>query len=196
MTMVALMVIVLSLKFKDWTAEGAGAVLKMVIHESKLPQPEKDALDQLVRQLAHEFKQDRLSLEDLESIGRIFMDKGPVYTLAATYQFDANYLEPSGLDAKEKEGARLAINRLMQGLLSGAIGTATVAELSASLKTIDNDGAEVIKKPGQLTDDEIRIFIGQVEQTVSTADVPRKFQKIDLTAEMRRTIETAIGRKL
>ena len=194
--MAAVIGVVLSLTFKDWTASGAGAALKMVIHESKLPQREKDALDQIVRELVQEFKQDRLSLEDLESIGRIFLDKGPVYTLAATYQFDAKYLEPSGLDAKEKEAARLAINRLMQGLLSGVIGTATVAELSAILKTIDNNGDEVIKKPGQVTDEEIRIFIRQVEQSVTAAGVPHKFQQIDLAAEMRRTIAAAIGRNL
>lgn len=36
----------------------------------------------------------------------------------------------------------------------------------------------------------------QLCKTVNAAGVPRKFQKIDLAAEMRRTIATAIGRNL
>lgn len=196
LTVTAVLGIVLSLNFKNWAAEGTGAILKFVIRDSGLPEVEKKNIVQLVDSLAEEYKKNRLTLQELERIGQIFTERGPVYLLAAAYQFESDYLEPSGLSDNEKEHARLMINRLMQGLLSGIIGAATVDELAANLKTVDDDGDEVMKSQEQVADDEIRDLIKRIEDTVDAVGVPFGYKEMNLAMELQKSIENAIGRKI
>ena len=196
LTITAVTGIVLSLNFKNWAALGTGAILKFVIHDSGLPEVEKNNIVQLVDSLAEEYTNNRLTLQDLERISQIFTGRGPVYLLAAAYQFESDYLEPSGLSDNEKEHARLMINRLMQGLLSGIIGAATADELAANLKTIDDDGDEVMKSPEQVADDEIRDLMKRIENTVDTVGVPSGYKEMNLAIELQKSIENAIGREL
>ena len=80
--------------------------------------------------------------------------------------------------------------------MSGIIGAATVDELAANLKTIDDDGDEVMKSPEQVADDEIRDLIIRVEKTVDAVGVPPGFREMNLATELKKSIENAIGREI
>jgi hypothetical protein len=169
--------------------------MALVIEESALPPEEKSEIIMILDQLKEDFQIGEITLDEL---GIIFqaMEHCPALTIGVTSQFEASYLDPSGLGHQEKIEASLALNRLAQGLSSKSISWEEASEVSTPISFTDEAGNKTIKEPGEATDDEIRQAVAIAKQAADNAGIPEEKVEIDISEEFKKTLEQAIGRSL
>ncbi len=181
--------------FKHWAAEGVAVAMALVIEESALPEQEKSEIIAILGQLKEDFQVGALTFEELGLILQT-MENCPALAIGMMTQFEASYVEPSSLNDEEKIEANLILNRFAQGLAGGVISWEDTGEVSESIMTLDDDGNQTIKEPGEVTDDEIRQVLAAARQAADDAGIPEKMIEIDISDEFQKTIEAAIGRSL
>jgi hypothetical protein len=181
--------------FKNWAADGVAVAMALVIEESALPPEEKSEIILILDQLKEDFQVGDITLDEL---GLIFqaMENCPALTMGMTSQFEASYLEPSGLNDQEKIEASLALNRLAQGLSSGSISWEEASGITTPISVTDQEGHTTIKEPGEVTDDEIRQAIAIAKRAADDAGIAEEKIEIDISDEFLKTIKQAIGRSL
>lgn len=181
--------------FKDWAAEGVAVAMALVIDESALPEQEKSEIITILGRLKEDFKMDAITLEELGLILQA-MENCPALAIGMMTQFEASYVEPSGLNDGEKIEAALILNRFAQGLAGGLISWEDTGAVIEGIMTLNDEGNQTIKEPNEVTDDEVRQVLAAAEQTADDAGIPEEKIDIDISDEFQKTIEEALGRSL
>ena len=188
LTIVALVIVVgviVAMNFKKIAATGIRAAIVQTINSSQLPDEQKQELVRQVDNLAEEFKESKLSMEQLAAIAQELAE-GPILPLGMFMMVNAKYVQPSGLSDDGKADARLQIQRFTRGVAEDAIPRETLQDLFATLTVADDKGRQQLRE--SLTDDELKTFLGQLKSAADKAKVPHEPYEVDIAAEFRKAV--------
>jgi len=180
----------ISQNWQKWAADFGSQALNQVIDQSDLPDLEKEETKVQVERLAGAVREGKLSGQQLgRVIEQVF--ESPLMTLFAVASIEKEYIEPSGLDGQEKVAARIALRRFVRGLIANKIDE---ANFEVALSKIADEGAngqwELREK---VTDDQLRELIQFAQDKADAAEIPAEAKAIDVSNEMRRIIDSALG---
>jgi hypothetical protein len=181
--------------FKHWAAEGVTVAMILLIEETALPDEEKSEIIDILNQLKEDFQNDDITLEELGLILQA-IPSCPALTIGMMIQFEASYVKLSNLSNEEMIEANLTLNRFAQGLSNGSITWEEAHEVSEPLTTINAEGKQTLKEPGEITDDEIRQVLAAAKQAADNTGIPGVKIEIDISDEFQKAVEEAIGRAL
>lgn len=206
--LVAVGAVVIRANWRDWTATGISSIMADGIRDTPLSNEDKAALIARVDLITEEFRNEALSLEDLERIGQAFVES-PILPVAVVEGVQSAYIRPSALTDEEKASARRLNERLARGLFEKRI---TPEELEPVLRPLSPDDGPVvrvdesggfssgvrlrIKPPEQVTADELRAFMANAESLLTQKAIPDEPFEIDFVEEFDRAVEAAIGRRI
>ena len=179
--------------YQTWLAHGIAAGMHALIDNSDLPQQEKSEIIEIVDQIKDGYLAGEISLEELglilESMGEC-----PALPIGLVTQFEQSYVVSSGLSSEEKALANLNLNRLARGISSGQIGWEVVDEILAPISDPGEDGNQHLRAPAEVSDDDIRIVLATVQETVDQAGISNEKIEIDISDEFKKSVEDALGR--
>jgi hypothetical protein len=172
----------------SWTVQGTQAVLA----ESNLPPEQKQAITAEIEALATDFKEKRVSLEEL---GRVVeqVSESPLLPLAGVQVAKEQYIDGSPMTSEEKAAAERSLQRFARGIYEKKI------------KPAEDQITDVIKpvvrlKPGNQwefkkdpTRQEIDQFIANCKAKADEAAIADEPFQIDFAQEIRAIIARARG---
>ncbi len=185
--------IYVSRNYKSWIASGVQAVSREVINESKLPDDQKAAIIAEVDKLSTDFKEGRVSFEDLQKVGEAIADS-PLLPLAGVQLAKEQYIDRSNMTDEEKSAANRSLQRFARGIHEESIAPA------------EEQVTEVIKpvvrlKPGNQwefkenpTREELDQFVANCKKMADDAGVPDEPFDLNIAAELKKAIDGALGR--
>lgn len=192
-------VVILVIFGKGWFASGMNAAAKAAVQATTLPTSEKADIDLVMDDLRDRFKNGDI---DLEQYASIFTDmfESKAFPIGNAYALNTDYIQASaGLTDEEKQDGVLQLQRAAQGLHDGQID---IASYSAIFAPMTDDGTEIdikgnelviLRKPGSITDDELRTAI-ELARTLaddnSVTDSPVVF---DISDMLKADIDNMIG---
>ena len=182
-------------KFKSWAAEGVTMAMSMIIEESDLPEVEKSEIVEILEIVKTDYLTGDITLEELGQILEA-MPSCPAFAMGIVIQFEASYVETSGLSDAEKTEATIALNRFAQGLSNGLIGWEEIEDIIGPISETDEDGEQQLKEPDGVTDNEIREVLLEVKRIADDAGIPEEFVEVDISAAFQATIEEILSRPL
>lgn len=180
--------------WKGWTAAGVKAVTEKVVAESGLPDDQKSQIQAEVQKLADDFKDGKLTLDQLTQIMREISD-GPLIALAGVQFARQKYIEPSDMTPAEKAAANLAVQRFARGVHEKKITPAqgAIDDAIKPISTLDPRGRRKLKD--KVTREELDQFIGNVKAKADEAKIPEEPFELNIATELKKAIDKALGRE-
>ncbi len=198
-------VIFVALNWRGWMASGIDAVSEGIVAEMELDETERGEVLAELKAVTQAFKDGDIELSDA---GRIIEEiaRSPVAPTLIVAGLNAEYFQPSGLEAEEKEAANLAMSRVARGVYDKSIEPEKLNEIFAPISTTATTGSGVhinteefslnLKSPDDVTDEELREVIVLAQAEADAAEVPNEEFEIDASEEIAKAVETALGRRL
>jgi hypothetical protein len=169
--------------------------VKSTVSASGLPREDRAEIIAIVERLRQDYLQGRVTLAELQSVLQA-LASSPVLPAGLIAQFEASYLLPSGIEPAEKEAARLDLNRFTHGLLTRQIGWEAVHEATGPISATDLSGKRRLKAPAECRPEEIRRVLASIRAACDRAEIPPAPAPVDIAGEFRKSVETALGRRL
>ena len=94
------------MNWKTWAADIGAAALTGLVEEFELPPDQEAAMITEINTLAQDFKDGKVSFEQITTLAQELSESPAVYVMAAS-AIRVNYIEPSGLTEEEKANANL-----------------------------------------------------------------------------------------
>lgn len=193
-----------AMNWRDWTAGGMTAVATKLVEDAQLPEGEKQEVLAIVEDLAGEFREGRLGVEEFGQVMQSIAE-GPIIPAAIAASVDQQYFANAELSDEEKAEARLQLDRVSRGLAEGKIRQ---TRLPAILEPISAPPAEApvqintgeatlnLKAASDCTPEELRQVIENARTQADEAEIPSERYEFDTSDELSRAIRAALGRDL
>ncbi|HED54663.1 MAG TPA: hypothetical protein ENJ00_10755 [Phycisphaerales bacterium] len=194
--------------WRPWVANIANVTLENGLDEFHLPQAEHDAMLARGKALIEEFRQKRISLEELKAIGDSMSDSDLMPMLVVKAMQGA-YIAPSELSDEDKARGELAFGRLARGFVDDVLKDEDFKRVLQPISknntvniTVDDNGTSVddrnfsLKNPSAVTTEELLRMIAAAEQLAEEKDLPPEPLDVDIVAEFDRIVKETLGRKL
>jgi hypothetical protein len=173
--------------------------VQAALDDSELSDEQKAAIMAEVETLAIDYKEKRISNEEMLEVGKE-LTESPLLPLGAVYAVDRGYVQSSEMPAEEKADARLQLQRAARGFYEKSI---TQDQLEDILEPISKRGAGDdagdfdidLQEPEDVSIDELRQFVERARSAADAADIPSEPYQIDIAAELRKAIDRALGRE-
>jgi hypothetical protein len=179
------------MNWRTWAAAGANAITERAVADSGLPQKERDQILAQVRSLSDDFKNNKISLEQMSQVGQEIV-QGPIIPLAAVQAARQKYIEPSDMTAEEKAAANRSLQRFARGVYEKKISKETIDDTIKPITTLKPDGRWELKaKP---TRQELDQFVANAKARADEAKIPDEPFDLDISAELKKAIDKALGR--
>ena len=176
--------------FGDQMAEiSVMLTLELMPEGSKLPATEMEEVSQQARRLGQLAKQDRISDERMAIILEEFA-KSAFSSSFALSASELEFLNHSGLSDEEKESGGVTLARVISGIATGKMNPDELEQLSNEFTVAKGNRQEL--KP-DLTDEELRSLLTRMDAAADKAGVRKRTEEIDLSDELRRMIDAAVG---
>ncbi len=164
----------------------AAAKIAESIDESDLPDDQKTRIKVQVGRIATAFKNGQLNRTDFPRVIENIVES-PIMGLIAVSVLDEHYLRKSGLSEEEKEEAVLTIQRVMRGVLDEKL---EMDDLEEPMKVIaEKTGETKWRLKNQVSDDELRQFIGKCRELADDAEVEAQPEPVDLATEIEHIVD-------
>lgn len=171
---------------KQFATDIAVTALNAVVEDSELPGAEKQEIKTEVQKVASDFKEGKLSTQQVMEIFRGVM-QGSIGPYIMCRSLEAAYLDKSGLSADEKTVAKRTLNRMMRGVAEHKISAEQLQTLSGDITVEGPEGSRKLKQ--SLTDDELRTFLEKCKKLADEKQIPDDEFKVEIAKELRRVIE-------
>jgi hypothetical protein len=189
--------------FDIWLASGVRQALVMMINESELPAEEKTEVIAQVDRVVDAYKARTINQQQLERLMKELQDS-PLFALMMFWGYDAKYVEPSGLDDEEKQQGRRTIERVLRGIYDNKLNEHQVrGAMPDSMLVrehhveIDEDGR--VKEPAMnqppVSDEDVRKFLANLKKLADDAEIPDEPFQLDISDELKKTIDKALAEK-
>lgn len=174
---------------RNLAADAAAAGMKGGLEELKLPADQKQRIFDRIDEVATQFKEEEITLEEVAAIFRK-ISEGPLIPAGMVLVVERAYLDESGFDDEEKIAARLTIQRFTHGCVREMIPQ---QEIDTVLDTISEkkNNERTFKHP--VSDEELRNFITEAKQAADDASVPEEVPEVNFADEFDKAIDEALG---
>ncbi|MBC7821658.1 MAG: hypothetical protein IAG10_32630 [Planctomycetaceae bacterium] len=178
-----------AMNWKTLSADFTKKVAADAVAQSSLAPEDKVRVLNRINQLADDFKDDKVSLEQL---GKVMEEiaKSPLLPLGLLMVADEKYLKPSGLSDDDKEAGRRTLQRFARGAFEKSIADGDVKEVMKLLTDRQADGSEKLKE--RLTDAELEAFLAKAKEKADAADVPDEAFEVNIADELEKAIDKVL----
>lgn len=178
-------------KWKDGAAWMMTKTTEQIVQQTPLAQEEKDRIIARVGALGDEFKQGKITSDQLGKVLEAIASS-PILPSGMVIAAERKYINPSGLTDEEKHAGRRALQRLARGVVEEKI-TMNEAEAAATPITIkDPQGNTKLKDAA--TDAELREFLANAKSKADEKNIPDEAYTINFADELDKVINQALGR--
>lgn len=185
-------VVAVVMTWRNIVGSGMRAVVNEAIVQLDVEPEQQARLSGLVDELVEDFKNERLSMDDLQLIFDEFQNS-PALVASTVMVVDKGYIEPSGLSTEEKAQAQRTLQRLCRGLVEGTVTLSDedLQELGGPIESFERGQPKMRSK---VSDQELREFLGRLEQHVEAGGVPDAPYEVDVGGELERILTRARDR--
>ena len=168
-------------------AKLATTAVEAVVDQSGLSGTEKAEIMKPVKELAKEFKNEELTLEELGSI-LSKVAEGSLPTLLSMRSFEILYLEKSSLDAAAKKAASVTVSRYAQGHVTAKIKDSDGIQGIIWENTTNAEGEATKSLKEALTPEELQKCLAIMKKAADDAGIADKKFEIDIAGALRKSI--------
>jgi hypothetical protein len=197
--------IVVANNWRTWVAAPTRDVMTQAMTETDLPDEQKAAILDETYNFIDAFERGDITMQELGKVAEAFV-QSPVVPMLGVYGFGEGYISRSGLSDEEIADANYQLRRVARGISQRTI---LPGEFNSILEPLEpgpgeNPGPRInggsfdfrLANPENVDDGELREFIVNATTAANEAGVPDEDYQIDYAAEVRKVIETALGRAL
>jgi hypothetical protein len=208
---VAILGVVVFMKWKGWAATAATVVANQAINSSGLPPGQQALLAAEIQKLADDFKSGRLSTADLERVMRSVAN-GPLIPAAGVLAARQKYIEPSDMSTAEKTAAIRSLQRYARGVFEKKLPHESVQVVTEPISvssvvrttevtTVGATSTEIVTTStiGQnrqfkdhATRAEIDLFVARAKQAADDTGIPDEPFEPDWGLELKKAIGAAL----
>ncbi len=177
-------------RIRTFAADTAREAITSGIRESNLDEQEKEAVIAQVDHLVERYKSGEITMEQL---GRVMEElaQSPLMGALVMVSIDAQYIQPSGLNADEKEQAQRTMQRVLRGFLEEKIRQEELEESMDCVMDRRADGSRAMKD--SVSDDDLRAFLSQLKKRADAAEIPDEPFEVDISEEFRQAVDRALA---
>jgi hypothetical protein len=168
-------------------AKLATTAVAAVVDKSGLSEAEKTEIMKPVKELAKEFKQEEITLDELGSI-LSKVANGSLPTLLSMRSFEVLYLEKSSLDAAAKKAASVTVSRYAQGHTTAKIKDSEGIQGIIWEKTTNAAGEVTNSLKETLAPEELQKCLDIMKKAADDAGIADKKFEIDIAGALRKSI--------
>ncbi|GJM18534.1 MAG: hypothetical protein DHS20C14_07470 [Phycisphaeraceae bacterium] len=193
------------LTWKGWAATWAETIAVEVVQESNLEDTEKGEVLGEIRAVTEAFRSGDLSLAEAKLIFKGVIES-PLLPAGMVYGMHTLYYAPSELSEEEKAAGKMALSRVARGLFDETIDPDRMGRVFGPISTTNTTGPRVhinapefqlhLKDPETTTADELREVTALAIAEADAAEVPNELYEVDVSDEIARAVQEAIGRTL
>ncbi|MFT5423930.1 MAG: hypothetical protein ACI89L_001722 [Phycisphaerales bacterium] len=191
--------------WRGWFAAGTQTVVNQVIDDADIPDSEKDEVKAIVADLRADFENKLITPDDFAAIMRGFTQSPLIPAVIAHQSYRRYYDANPDLTDDDKAEAKLELSRLARGIfeeqLDSAQVVATLEPITVPAGTgggtvrMQHNGVEItLKDPAQCSIEELRLVTLNARTATDAAGVPAEHFTVDLSDELQKIIDTALGR--
>lgn len=180
------------MNWKSWAASITQSAVREVLRESSLPEDQKQAITAEIDTLATDFRDGKVSFEDLSRVGREIA-ASPLLPLAGVQLAKEKYLDRSDMTAEEKSAAQRSLQRFARAVYEKKL-TPAEEQIMDAVKPV------VRLKPGNQwefkenpTREELDQFVANCRRKADEAGIPDEPFEINFAEEVRKIIGAARG---
>jgi hypothetical protein len=183
-------------KMGDWVRSGGAAIVNLVAEEAlkdlDIPAAEREAAMEEVRAFSQKVKDGEVSVQEITSVAEHFA-KGPAFAAIMARGFEVKYLAVSELPEEEKAEGRKTLSRFSHGVSQKQIPRETLEELKQIIAHEKQNEDDPVKFKKALTPEELRRALNVMKAAADDAGVEDAVFTIDLTAEIRKSIDEGMA---
>jgi len=179
----------ISRNWRGWAANVASQGINQGIDSSGLPAEEKNQIKVEVNRVIVEFREGRMTNEQVARLMQNLVES-PLMTTLAAAAVEAKYLNNSGLSAEEKADAKVTLQRFLRGDMDKKISKESADVALSKIGDRQPDGNYRVRE--NLTDAEIRAFIAAAKKAADDAQVAEQPEQFDPSDEVKRIIDQAM----
>ena len=172
-------------------ADAVTPALQEAVSGMEIPEDQKKQISARIGKIGTEFKDQELSLNDLEKLIK-GVAESPIAGAAASIWFTNQYINKSGLPEDEKTEAVTTTKRFAYGLLDKTITEKQASEVMDLLTEERANGQTTYKET--LTDKELTEMLTKMKDAADGANVPAEVPEINFANEFDKVIEKTLGR--
>lgn len=177
-----------ALSWRTWAAIGLQNASASMVQQSGLAPQEQQAVMQRVQTLASEFKEGKLTIEQLQRITEEIA-KGPMLPAGMAWGLQERYVAVSLLNDQEKAEANLHLQRLARGVWEKKLAMDVFDGVVAPVSEKQPGGT--MRPKGQLTLEELKGLVQRAKEQADAAGLPMEPFTFDAAAELDRAIAAA-----
>jgi hypothetical protein len=177
--------------FKNFASDLATTAITQTVQNAQIPQDQKQRIIARVRQLNTDFKDGRVTLDQVTAIADALAN-GPILHVGSVLFVDAHYLQPSSLSDQEKTDGRRSLERLARGVFEKTIDPKKLDTVMEPVTEPDpkKPGSRVLKQ--NPSPDDLREFLKRAKAEADAAGVPDEAWKVDLADELDKAIDSVL----
>jgi hypothetical protein len=163
--------------------------IKSAINATDLPQQEKNQISLEIDRLAVDFREGRITPNQLRAIFEN-IKRSPLMTTLAASAIERKYIANSGLEPAEKAEGVQTLRRFLRGLVDGKIDDDGVDDAMQHVAVRTKDGDWRLRD--QVSDEQLRSFFTAAERAADEAEVPAEAEDLDPSDEFNRIVDEAM----
>jgi hypothetical protein len=169
-----------------WVSGMVREVVVRMIDESEIPAHEKKEVIAQVDRVVKAYQAGQISDKDFERLMQE-MQKSPAFLLIIAWGMEKSYVDPSGLNADEKQAAKRTIERAFRGLCEKKI---TQEQFGGVMPQPAGPGGQ--PRQDKPSDDEVRQMLERLKKLVDDAQIPDESFTIDIGDEVKKAVDAAL----
>ena len=121
--------------------------------------------------------------------------ESPLLPVGLVVAFEKGYVEPSALTAQEKADGSITLQRLARGVYERKISENDLRGVMNPISVKRANGNTELKKPDQVTVEELRTFLKTAAEKADAASVSKDPFTVDIAAELEKAVDGALVKK-
>jgi len=178
--------------WRDWAGSLGRTMVNEVLDETELPAEEKTEILEQAQRVITAFEEGSLTSAQTEDLSNQ-LAVSPLSAPLIAFVIEKKYFDSSKLSDEEKETGRMTLRRCVRGLFDGEL---TEDDADAVLRHIgakDPEGNWEFRD--DVTDDELRDFLGDAKERADNAGVAETVVEVDPSDEIKRIVDSVLNRE-
>ncbi len=187
--------VLVAINFKKWSSSLVVAAFNTVVDVSEIPATEKVEIKEIIAQVRTEYLAGNVTMEE---VGQLLSDfeTNPAIAMGMVMQFEAVYVKGSSLTDEQKEDARVTLNRISQGLVTGVLAWRDVEPIVDAVSDVNSSGNRTFRQASSVRESEVLGAIESARKIADDAGIGSGFVEYDISDEFKRSIEKTLGRTI
>lgn len=182
-----------AMNWRDWAADLSVQGVEAMLDKSELSEEQRSAIMVKVTDLADEFKDGDVTLEQMKHVGQEIVN-GPIIPVAAVYGARKQYIDKSGLSEEEKANADLQMQRLARGVFEKKVSIDELEDAVDQIAVRTRENQWELRDPKVVDDGDVREMITKITALADEKQIPVEPFQVDIAAEVSEAIDRGLGR--